>query len=71
MDSRRFAAESEMLLHMADRGIRIGSVRITTIYSDEKSKINPLSDTIRFFRMMAVYRRRRRLERGARRGGAA
>lgn len=58
--SERFAAESEILLRMAERGIRIDSVRIKTIYGDEKSRINPFLDTIRFIRMIQVYRRSRR-----------
>lgn len=58
--SERFAAESEILLHVASRGIRIGAVRITTIYGDEKSKINPIPDTVRFWRMLQAHRRTRR-----------
>jgi len=58
--SERFAAESEILLHIAQRGLRIGAVRIKTIYLDGKSKINPLLDTIRFFRMLQRARRRSR-----------
>jgi glycosyltransferase involved in cell wall biosynthesis len=58
--SERFAAESEILLRMAERGIRIDSVRIKTIYGEEKSRINPFSDTIRFIRMLWAYRRSRR-----------
>ncbi len=59
-ESERFAAESEVLLHVAARGIRIGSVRISTIYGDEKSKINPFSDTIRFVAMLWRFRKRAR-----------
>ena len=55
--SERFAAESEMLLHVAARGIRIGSVRVSTIYADEKSEINPITDTIRFISMILKYRK--------------
>jgi glycosyltransferase involved in cell wall biosynthesis len=55
--SERFAAESEMLLHVAARGIRMGSVRVSTIYADEKSKINPLTDTFRFISMILRYRK--------------
>ncbi len=55
--SERFAAESEVLLHVAARGIRMDSVRISTIYGDEKSKINPFSDTFRFISMILQYRR--------------
>lgn len=59
-ESERFAAESEILLHIARRGIRIGDVRISTIYGEEKSKVNPFSDTIRFFSMLLKYRGRMR-----------
>ena len=55
--SERFAAESETLLRVAERGIRIDSVRVSTIYADEQSKINPLSDTFRFFSMVFRYAR--------------
>ncbi|MFH0879277.1 MAG: glycosyltransferase family 2 protein [Lentisphaerota bacterium] len=58
-ESQRFAAESESLLHLANRGVRIGSVRIATIYGDEQSKINPVSDTIRFLSMLLKYYRKR------------
>ncbi|MDZ4199498.1 MAG: glycosyltransferase family 2 protein [Kiritimatiellia bacterium] len=61
--SERFAAESEILLRMSERGIRIGSVRITTIYGEEKSSIRPVSDTLQFFRMLLVYRYSRRKRR--------
>ena len=55
--SERFAAESEMLLHVAARGIRMGSVNISTIYRDEKSEINPVADTFRFVSMILRYRK--------------
>jgi len=55
--SNRFDSDSEVLLLLAARGIRIGAVRIRTIYRDEKSKIRPLRDTIRFFRMLRQWRR--------------
>lgn len=58
--AERFAAESEILLRMAERGIRIGSVRIATIYGEEKSAIRPMADTVRFLRMILAYRRGRR-----------
>lgn len=56
-DSARFDAESEILLALARRGVRIGSVPISVIYGDEKSKINPVKDTIRFFAMLRRYDR--------------
>lgn len=58
--AERFAAESEVLLYVAARGLRIGAVRIATIYTDHASKINPLSDTVRFFSMLWRYQRERR-----------
>jgi glycosyltransferase involved in cell wall biosynthesis len=51
-EAERYAAESEILLHVAARGIRIDSVPIDAIYGDEKSKINPFMDTLRFLRMI-------------------
>lgn len=58
-----FAAESEQLLHLAQRGVRIGSVPVRTIYGTEKSKINPVTDTIRFFSMLHRYRSERKTAR--------
>lgn len=60
-ESERFAAESEILLHIAERGVRMDSVSVPTIYADGRgdSKINPLSDTIRFFSMLMNYKRKR------------
>ena len=55
--SRRFAAESEILLRLSLQGFKIGAVAIQTIYGDEKSKVNPLTDTIRFFRMLRRFRK--------------
>ncbi|MCG2660685.1 MAG: glycosyltransferase family 2 protein [Kiritimatiellae bacterium] len=57
--STRFAAESEILLHIASRGIRMDAVPIAVIYNEEISKINPLRDTFRFFLMLSRYYRGR------------
>jgi glycosyltransferase involved in cell wall biosynthesis len=59
-ESGRFAAESEALLMLAADGVKIGSVPIQVIYRDEKSKINPVKDTIRFFSMLRRHDRRRK-----------
>ncbi len=53
-----FAAESEVLMELARRGVRIGSVPVRIIYDDERSKIHPWRDTIRFFRMLRAFDRR-------------
>ncbi len=57
--SERYAAESETLLRLADRGIRMDSVPIKVIYNDSTSKINPVVDTLRFFAMLRKHRRSR------------
>ncbi len=57
--ARGFAAESEQLLRLAHAGFRIGSVPIRTIYGEEKSKISPVRDTLRFLRMLWLYYYRR------------
>jgi glycosyltransferase involved in cell wall biosynthesis len=53
----RFDYETEMLIIASRQGYRIESVPITTVYSDEVSKIRPARDTIRFFKLMRRYRR--------------
>ena len=56
----RFAAESEILLSLAGRGVPMAAVPVRTIYGDEKSKIHPIKDTLRFFRMLRGQPRPRR-----------
>ena len=56
--STGYAAESEILLQLAAGGVRMGSVPITVIYQDEISKIHPVRDTLRFFRMIRRFRRK-------------
>ena len=56
---RHFAAESEILLRLAEQGVRIGSVGIKTIYGDTASKIRPVRDTLRFFAMLRRYQKGR------------
>ena len=53
----RFEYETEMLIIASRKGHRIASVPITTIYSDELSSINPVRDTLRFFKLMRRYRK--------------
>lgn len=59
-ESKRFAAESEILMDLSCQGVKIGSVPIATIYGTEKSKIHPVKDTIRFYQMLRQHRKRRR-----------
>lgn len=50
LSSSDYEIESEVLMKAAKKGFPIFSVPIKTIYSNEQSKINPLTDTLRFFR---------------------
>jgi glycosyltransferase involved in cell wall biosynthesis len=52
-----FEIESEILIEFARAGHRIGFVPIQVIYQDERSKINPLRDTVRWFRWWRKNRR--------------
>ena len=53
----KFDYETEMLVVASRRGVRIAAVPISTIYGDEVSKIHPVRDTLRFFAMMARFKR--------------
>ncbi len=66
--SCRYDSESEILLQLAENGVPLASVPVRTIYRDERSKIHPAKDTVRFIRMLRKYRRekrRRTVERAA------
>ena len=52
----RFDYETEVLIIASRKGYRIESVPITTVYTDQVSKIHPMRDAIRFFKMMWRYR---------------
>jgi glycosyltransferase involved in cell wall biosynthesis len=51
----RFDYETEVLIIASRKGYRIESVSITTVYTDQVSKIHPLRDAIRFFKLMRRY----------------
>jgi len=53
--SNRFEFESESLILAARRGVRLNFVPIRTIYTDQHSKIQPLRDTMRYFRLIRKY----------------
>lgn len=48
--AQHYEIESEVLLAFASAGLRIRFVPIRVIYEDERSKINPLRDTLRWWR---------------------
>jgi len=52
----RFDYETEVLIIASRKGYRIESVPITTVYTDQVSKIHPMRDAIRFFKLMWRYR---------------
>ena len=57
LGAQRFAAESEILLLLAEQGVQMGAVPTRVIYADEKSKIRPVRDTIRFVSMLRAWDR--------------
>ena len=57
IETVKFDYETEMLVVASRRGGRIAAVPISTIYGDEISKVHPVRDTIRFYRMMARFKR--------------
>ena len=52
LTSSDFEIETEVLIKASKKGFKIFSVPIKTIYRNELSKINPLKDTIRFFKYL-------------------
>jgi glycosyltransferase involved in cell wall biosynthesis len=53
----RFDYDTEVLIIASRKGYRIESVPITTIYTDQVSKIRPMRDAIRFLKLMWRYRK--------------
>jgi glycosyltransferase involved in cell wall biosynthesis len=54
---QRFDYDTEVLIIASRKGYRIDSVPISTVYSDEVSKIHPLRDALRFIKLMRRYRK--------------
>ncbi len=52
LQTNKFEIESEMIIEAAQNGFKIGSIPIQTVYQKERSHINPVVDTIRFFRFI-------------------
>jgi glycosyltransferase involved in cell wall biosynthesis len=51
-----FAFETESLILAARNAFHIEFVPVRTIYRDERSKIKPMRDTLRYLRILAKYR---------------
>lgn len=52
LDTAKYETESEIIIKAARLGFKIESVPIKSIYSNEKSKINPFIDTCRFIKLI-------------------
>ena len=52
LDSSNFEIESEIIIKACRKGFKIGAVPIRAVYQDEKSRINPVVDTLRFIAMI-------------------
>jgi glycosyltransferase involved in cell wall biosynthesis len=53
----RYDYDTEVLIIASRKGYRIESVPITTVYTDQVSKIRPLRDALRFLKLMWRYRK--------------
>lgn len=60
MPSSNFDFESEMLAIAARTGVKIAAATVSTVYGDERSKIHPFRDTVRFFQLLGRLRQERR-----------
>ena len=58
LTASRFEIESDLLVGIIALGLRVKSVPIRVVYGSERSKINPLRDTVRWFRWYLKARRR-------------
>jgi glycosyltransferase involved in cell wall biosynthesis len=54
---RGYDYDTEVLIIASRKGYRIESVPITTVYTDQVSKIRPMRDAIRFLKLMWRYRK--------------
>lgn len=52
--SSSYDIDSEIILRAAKAGFKIDSAPVKTVYKDEKSKINPFVDTLRFIRLLIL-----------------
>ena len=59
LESSNFEIESELIIKACRKGFKVGSVPIKTIYQDEKSRINPVVDTLRFIAFMFKMKRKK------------
>lgn len=60
-----FSAESEILLQLGLNKMKMCEVPVSTVYGEEKSKIRPVRDTMRFIKMLKRFRKERRARNAA------
>ncbi len=53
--SENYEIESEILIQACQKGFKVNFIPIRTIYAREVSQINPLIDTIRFFKFILKF----------------
>ena len=59
-ESAAFDFETEMLAIAARAGCKIGAAKVSTVYGDEVSKIHPVRDTVKFFKLLQRLKRLKR-----------
>jgi glycosyltransferase involved in cell wall biosynthesis len=59
-ESAAFDFETEMLAIAARRGVKIAAAPVSTVYGDEVSKIHPVKDTLKFFKLLGRLKRETR-----------
>ncbi|MFH1093908.1 MAG: glycosyltransferase family 2 protein [Candidatus Omnitrophota bacterium] len=52
LSTMKYETESEILIEAAKNNFIIESIPVKTIYADQKSKINPVVDTLRFWNLI-------------------
>ncbi len=52
LTTANYDTESEVLIRAARLGFKIDSLPVKTVYSNERSRINPFVDTLRFIRLI-------------------
>jgi glycosyltransferase involved in cell wall biosynthesis len=53
LTTSRFEGDSEMIIQASRLGFKIDSVPVRSVYAGQASRINPVTDTLRFFGFMA------------------
>jgi glycosyltransferase involved in cell wall biosynthesis len=56
-DSNNYEYETEMLLIASREGFKVAAVPVSTVYGEEKSKIHPVRDSVRFFKLISRYKK--------------